>query len=108
MSLSQESSDGILHDGERQRHDVVSACSHLLREQIAMLSGPLAPGGEWDRTLANAERRVAQIRAERAQTEHTLSQLQDALAKCLHSGEPKQHSKSTTLVDEHKWSDSWS
>lgn len=70
--------------GLNVQHQASGECADVLRDQIAMLEHLLAPGGEWDRRIAEAEQTIAHLRFERGNALHALNSLHDALEEIMH------------------------
>ena len=76
------------HQAGRPGADPNNLCASLLREQIAMLEAWLAPGSDWERKMAEAQRRLEELKAERELKLSSLAALQDALAQVEHQKAP--------------------
>jgi hypothetical protein len=76
------------HQGGRPGADPNNLCASLLCEQIAMLEAWLAPGGDWEHKMADAQRRLEELKAERELKISSLAALKDALEQVEHKKAP--------------------
>ncbi len=54
-------------------------CAEALREQIADVEAALAPGGDWQRRIIEAQLRVQALIDERSNAQHNLARLRSTL-----------------------------
>ena len=71
--------------GETSRAQPADPCADLLRGEIARVRATLAPGGAWDRQIADAELRLKQLKTERRNAVRTVISLRGALRQVTRS-----------------------